>query len=174
MGLWRGFIEEQAGGTLEDLQTKLADQAAFARFARQIIEDLGYGDQLGDDPDAADDEDDEAEGGDEEESPDQQGSEENQEDDSEASPEQSQDQTQDAAEAQVSMDDLADMEMGEEAELPEGEAPLEPPPPAPTATRTRTTRSTRPISTRRSGPRSWPSRPSSNGCAPISTSSSNR
>jgi cobaltochelatase CobT len=111
--------------------SKLADQAAFARFARQIIEDLGYGDQLGDDPDAADDEDDEAEGGDEEDSPDQQGSDENQDDESEASPEQSQDQTQDASEAQVSMDDLSEMEMGEEAELPEGEAPLEPPPPAP-------------------------------------------
>jgi cobaltochelatase CobT len=131
MGLWRGFIEEQAAGTLDGLQSKLADQAAFARFARQIIEDLGYGDQLGDDPDAGDDEDDEAEGGDEEESPDQQGSDESQEDDTEASPEQSQDQTQDAAEAQVSMDDLSEMEMGEEAELPEGEAPLEPPPPAP-------------------------------------------
>jgi cobaltochelatase CobT len=130
MGLWRGFIEDQAGGTLDDLQSKLADQAAFARFARQIIEDLGYGDQLGDDPDAGDDED-EAEGGEEEESEDQQGSEESQDDDTEASPEQSQDQTQDAAESKVSMDDLADMEMGEEAELPEGEAPLEPPPPAP-------------------------------------------
>ena len=42
MELWRGFIEEQAGGTLEDLQEKLSDQAAFAKFARQIIEDLGY------------------------------------------------------------------------------------------------------------------------------------
>lgn len=130
MDLWRGFIEEQAGGTLEALETKLSDQAAFARFARQIIEDLGYGDQLGDDPDAADDETDEAESGDDD-SPDQQGSDETDEDDSDASPEQSQDQTQDAAEAQVSMDDLSEMEMGEEAELPEGDAPLEPPPPAP-------------------------------------------
>jgi cobaltochelatase CobT len=131
MGLWRGFIEEQAGGTLDGLQSKLADQAAFARLARQIIEDLGYGDQLGDDPDASEDENDEAEGGDEEDSPDQQGSDDSEDDDSDASPEQSQDQTQDQSEAQVSMDDLADMEMGEEAELPEGEAPLEPPPPAP-------------------------------------------
>ncbi len=29
------------------------------------------------------------------------------------------------------MEDSADMEQGDEAELPEGEAPLEPPPPAP-------------------------------------------
>ena len=31
----------------------------------------------------------------------------------------------------LSMDEMADQEMGEEAEMPEGEAPLEPPPPAP-------------------------------------------
>jgi len=54
MNLWRGFIEEQAGGTLDNLDHVLADQAAFARFARQVISDLGYGDQLGDDPDAPD------------------------------------------------------------------------------------------------------------------------
>ena len=51
MDLWRPFIEGQAGGALEHVQDTLADQAAFARLARQIIKDLGYGDQLGDDPD---------------------------------------------------------------------------------------------------------------------------
>ena len=76
MNLWRGFIEAQAGGTLADLDATLADQAAFARLARRIIADLGYGDQLGDDPDADD-------------------------------------------------------EMSDEAELPDGDAPFEPPPPAP-------------------------------------------
>ncbi|MFK7743403.1 MAG: cobaltochelatase subunit CobT, partial [Roseobacter sp.] len=54
MELWRGFIEDQAGGTLEDLDSTLSDQAAFAKFARQMISDLGYGDQLGDDPDQID------------------------------------------------------------------------------------------------------------------------
>ena len=58
MDLWSGFIEDHAGGTLDDLAEKLSDQAEFARFARQIITDLGYGDQLGDDPDALDDDDD--------------------------------------------------------------------------------------------------------------------
>ena len=33
----------------------LDDQQAFARFARRVIEDLGYGDQLGEDPDDGDD-----------------------------------------------------------------------------------------------------------------------
>jgi cobalamin biosynthesis protein CobT len=36
-----------------------------------------------------------------------------------------------AAQAQVSMDELADQEMGEDTDLPDGEAPLEPPAPQP-------------------------------------------
>jgi cobaltochelatase CobT len=56
MELWRGFIEDRCGGTLEDLEDVMKDQSAFARFARRMIDDLGYGDQLGDDPDELDDE----------------------------------------------------------------------------------------------------------------------
>ena len=51
MDLWREFMENQAGDTLENLTASCLDQAEFAKFARQIISDLGYGDQLGDDPD---------------------------------------------------------------------------------------------------------------------------
>ena len=133
MQLWQGFIEDHAGGTLEDLQAKLADQTEFARFARQIIKDLGYGDQLGDDPDAPDDEDqDEADQeAQEEEQPDSTGQDESDEDQADADPEQSQEEQQDDAQAQVSMDDMADEEMGDETEMPEGEAPLEPPAPQP-------------------------------------------
>jgi cobaltochelatase CobT len=133
LDLWSGFIEDQAGGTLEDLQDKLADQAEFAKFARQIIEDLGYGDQLGDDPDEPDEEDqDDAEDStEEEEDPDSSGQDDQDDQDAEADPEQSQDETQDSSEAQVTTDDMADDEMSDEAELPEGDAPLEPPPPAP-------------------------------------------
>ena len=39
MELWRPFIEQQAGGTLEDLNEILADQAEFAKFARKMIKD---------------------------------------------------------------------------------------------------------------------------------------
>jgi cobaltochelatase CobT len=131
LDLWRGFIEEQAGGTLEGLDAALADQAAFARLARQVISDLGYGDQLGDDPDAADDDSAGDEAEQDPESPDSAGDDQDQTEDSEASPEQSQEDSQDEAQARVSMDDQAEMEQGDEAELPEGEAPLEPPPPAP-------------------------------------------
>ncbi|MDQ2095443.1 cobaltochelatase subunit CobT [Rhodalgimonas zhirmunskyi] len=133
MELRQGFIEEQAGETLEGLQEKLADQSDFARFARQVIRDLGYGDQLGEDPDASDDEseEDQDDQNQDQEQDEEDGDEQSQEDSGEADPEQSQDEQQDATEAQVSMDEMAEDEMSDEAEMPEGEAPLEPPPPAP-------------------------------------------
>ena len=133
MQLWEGFIQNQAGGTLEDLQEKLSNQAEFAKFARRIIEDLGYGDQLGDDPDQPDeeDQDDAADDQDDQEEPDSAGQDDQDDQEADADPEQSQDETQDSSEAQVTMDDMAEDEMSEEAELPEGDAPLEPPPPAP-------------------------------------------
>jgi cobaltochelatase CobT len=133
MELWRGFIEDQAGGTLDRLDDILDDQAAFARFARQVITDLGYGDQLGDDPDQIDeDQEDEAEEGtDEDQEPDSTGQDDQDDEEAEGSPESSQEDQQDASQAQVSMDDMADQELGEEAEMPDGEAPLEPPAPQP-------------------------------------------
>ncbi len=67
----------------------------------------------------------------EEEQPDSTGQDDSDESEADADPEQSQEDQQDAAQAQVSMDDMADQDMGEEAELPEGEAPLEPPAPQP-------------------------------------------
>ncbi|KCV83123.1 cobalt chelatase large subunit [Actibacterium atlanticum] len=133
MDLWRGFIEEQAGGTLENLDSVLTDQESFAKFARQIITDLGYGDQLGEDPDTPDEDmDDESEQQEEEQDqPESTGDDDDSSEDNDAAPQQEQDQTMDAAEAQVSMDDLADMDMSDEAEMPDSDAPLEPPPPPP-------------------------------------------
>ena len=132
MELWRPFIEEQAGGTLEDLDAILDNQADFAKFARKMIKDLGYGDQLGQDPDKIDDDqDDTAEGGEEEQDPDSTGDDNTDEEETEGSAEQSQEEQQDASQAQVSMDEMADQEMGEEAEMPDGEAPMEPPAPQP-------------------------------------------
>ncbi len=131
MDLWRGFIEEQAGGTLGDVDHVLNDQAAFARMARKVISDLGYGDQLGDDPDQNDPDDQQGEAEEDQDSPDSTGQDEQESDESEAAPERSQEEQQDQSQAQVTMEDSADMEQGDEAEMPEGEAPLEPPPPAP-------------------------------------------
>ncbi len=131
MGLWRGFIEKQAGGTLEGLEATLGDQKAFARFARKMIEDLGYGDQLGDDPDAEDEGEDEADESGEEPDQENASNEESTGDDQEAAPDQTQEQQQDAAEGTVSLDEMADADLGDESELDEGELPFEPPPPAP-------------------------------------------
>ena len=50
VALWRDFFDSQCGETLERLDEALLDQAEFAKFAREIIDDLGYGDQLGEDP----------------------------------------------------------------------------------------------------------------------------
>ena len=132
MNLWRDFIEAQAGDSLDTLDVSLGDQAQFAKFARKIIRDLGYGDQLGDDPDFEDEESAEAEAEDDQaDEPDSTGEDDNEDEQDDANPEQSQDKQQDAASAQVSMDDMADSEMGEEMEMPDGEAPLDPPAPHP-------------------------------------------
>ncbi len=130
MNLWRGFIEEQAGGTLENLTDMLADQQAFAKFARQIISDLGYADQLGDDPDATDDDQTE-EGSDDDQELGGTGDEEEDGEEADASPEQTQEDQQDQSQAEMSMDDQADAEMGDETEMPDGEAPQDPPTPMP-------------------------------------------
>ena len=96
-----------------------------------MISDLGYGDQLGDDPDAPDDQDNGDEAQEDQENPDSTGEDQQDEEDAEASPERAQEDQQDQSQAQVTMDDSADMEQGDETEMPEGEAPLEPPPSAP-------------------------------------------
>ncbi len=87
----------------------------------------------GDDPDAPDDDqqDDAQQDQEEEQDPDSQGQDDNDEEQAEADPEQSQDQQQDQAEAQISQDESADDDMSDEMEMPEGDAPLDPPPPAP-------------------------------------------
>jgi cobaltochelatase CobT len=129
--LWRPFLEEQAGGTLEELTSTLADQAAFARMARRIIADLGYGDQLGDDPDSPDQNDADENAEQDEEAGDTQARDQSDDSDSDASSERSQDEQQDPSQTTVSMDEMADAEMADEADMPHPDAPMEPPAPAP-------------------------------------------
>ncbi|MGV6839405.1 MAG: cobaltochelatase subunit CobT [Planktomarina sp.] len=133
MGLWKDFFAQKSID-MDGLDDALDDQALFAKFARQVIDDLGFGDQLGDDPDWDNDDqaDDDAAPEDveeEDDTPDSTGQDEDDDGDFDASPEQSQEQQQDAQSATVSQDDMADMEMGDEIELPDGEAPLDPPQP---------------------------------------------
>ncbi len=128
--MWRPFFEEQAGGTLEGLDGALANQAKFARLARQVISDLGYGDQLGDDPDDT---------GDEDEGTDEQSEEAPENPDSQGDDSQDQDQTEEnddgpreeSAETETVMDEDADDELSDDTDMPQAEAPPEPPAPAP-------------------------------------------
>ena len=131
MELWRGFIEDMAGERLNDIPDLLSDQRAFARFSRDVIRDLGYGDQLGDDPDESQDQTDEEGSPEEEDREDAGGEQDSESDEAEASPERSQDEEQDSSQAQVSMEADSDAEEMDAEELPEGEAPHEPPAPAP-------------------------------------------
>ncbi len=131
LGLWRDFFDSNAGGTLDGLEGVLHDQQAFARFARQVIQDLGYGDQLGEDPDedqneeSSDDseteneQDDEQPGGDEDEQA-------NQDQVQEDTPP---DQQTSSDQMQAATEQATDPDMTEEAELQEGEAPEEHLPP---------------------------------------------
>ncbi len=57
-GLFEEELQNKASETLGLLEEVLNDQTEFARFARQLISDLGYADQLGDDPDSDSDVDD--------------------------------------------------------------------------------------------------------------------
>ncbi|GHG26919.1 cobaltochelatase subunit CobT [Paracoccus aerius] len=127
--LWRPFVEQQAGGSLAHVNEVLADQAAFARLSRQVISDLGYADQLGDDPDQPDEDDADENAEQDEEAGDNQSRDQDDSEDAEASPERSQEQQQDERQAQVSMDDQSDEQLTDEAEMPESETPPDLPPP---------------------------------------------
>ncbi|MFQ5565559.1 MAG: cobaltochelatase subunit CobT, partial [Paracoccaceae bacterium] len=54
LDIWQDFFDGHVESDLAALGDDLENQAAFAKKAWRIIEELGYGDQLGDDPDEAD------------------------------------------------------------------------------------------------------------------------
>ncbi|MFT6271449.1 MAG: cobaltochelatase CobT [Dinoroseobacter sp.] len=133
LDLWREHIEGQGFDTLRDLDDCLADQALFAKLARQLISDLGYGDQLGDDPDDMEDQS-EDESQQEDEQPQQDDQNEDKQDtgdDQDEAPDDSDSEQSEAAQAELGAEDSDEMEDAEQQDMPEGEAPLEPPPPAP-------------------------------------------
>ena len=133
LNLWREFLETETGNTIENVSSQLEDQSQFAKLARQVITDLGYGDQLGNDPDDINEDEEEQyqDETDDDNDPDSSGDEDSQEEDSEANPEQSQEEQQDAGQASVALEDETSDDMSEETELPEGESPIEPPAPQP-------------------------------------------
>jgi cobaltochelatase CobT len=131
LNLWRGHLDSHAGGTFAGLDAVLADQQAFARFARRVIEDLGYGDQLGEDPDTGDDATEAEE--EEEASQDQQEAGGDSEDDSEqeqTSDDAATDERADRQELQAALDTVEDADAAEELDVEDSELPeLRPPPP---------------------------------------------
>lgn len=131
LDLRRDFLDSNASGSLEGLQDVLHDQQAFARFAREVIRDLGFGDQLGEDPDD-ELEDDGSDDVDAENEPDQDQS--GGDDEDEANQDQVQedtppDQQTESDQLQSTMEQASESDMSEEAELQEGEAPDEDRPP---------------------------------------------
>jgi cobaltochelatase CobT len=54
LDIWQDFFDGHLESDPESLADTLEDQAVFAKQAWRIIEELGYGDQLGSDPDEAD------------------------------------------------------------------------------------------------------------------------
>jgi cobaltochelatase CobT len=127
MELWRGHLEANAGGTFAGIEAVLDDQPAFARFARQVIADLGYGAELGEDPDDSESEESEAEEA--EESPQEAGGEAEEESDEEQSSEQAPEDSRAEAAEMPAVEDADSAEMAEELEVDEGEAPERRPPP---------------------------------------------
>jgi cobaltochelatase CobT len=128
LALWRDRLQAEAGQTLDGLTRALADQAAFARLARQAIADLGYGGELGDDPEATGDDEDET-GADEatgEEEPDSAGSDEGETGEDQDTP---QDGAEDRAPDMAIADAAPDDEAEAEDRMAEAEADLPPDPP---------------------------------------------
>ncbi|MCC5873838.1 MAG: cobaltochelatase subunit CobT [Gammaproteobacteria bacterium] len=51
---WREWVEERAGGDLDELVDLIGDQQAFARLSRDLIKDLGIASELDDPPEDLD------------------------------------------------------------------------------------------------------------------------
>ncbi len=133
LDLWRGFLDSHAGETMDGLDGVLDDQQAFARFARRVIDDLGYGEQLGDDPDELSEDDEDDDDGTDDTSDDETGGG-DAEDQSEAETSEEDapsEQASDTSQAQVAMEADDEADMADEAEMQEGEPSDEPMPPPP-------------------------------------------
>ncbi|MCI4661306.1 MAG: cobaltochelatase subunit CobT [Neomegalonema sp.] len=138
---WREMLERQTGASLEALDTALEDQKSFAKLAWQMIDAVGYGEQLGQDPDEIDEledpEQDQLEEQEEEEEDDSQSdqdpAEESGSDSADSSPDQDSAQDEDqyarAASAVETDEDMPDTD--QEVDSPDGAPPDELMPPAP-------------------------------------------
>ena len=132
--LWRQVFDDKAAETLPKLCAALDDQSAFSKAMRDLISDLGYAHELGDDPDSEDEEGEEEQGEEQDqdsapETGEDEQQQENQDQDQAEDDSQSQDAQQVAADVSYEETDDAEDET-EAAEDEEGETPP-PPQPAP-------------------------------------------
>ena len=119
LGLWRGFLEQQSAESMTAASGSLEDQAAFAKLARQVIDQLGYGEQLGEDPDQPDEQDeDNQEEGEEAEPDTDEGGDEEGDDQQDYAPD---DQSSEAPDSSAAQAQLEEDENAEEASFDENE-----------------------------------------------------
>ncbi|MDF2231990.1 cobaltochelatase subunit CobT [Albimonas sp. CAU 1670] len=130
LGLWRGFLEQQSAESMAAATENLEDQAAFAKLARQVIDQLGYGEQLGEDPDEPDEQDeDNQEEGEEAEPDTDEGGDEEGDDQQDYAPDDQSSEAPDSTAAQAQLDENDDADLTEEAAEDEGDPPDSPPRP---------------------------------------------
>ena len=130
MSQWKTMIEERSGETFKDIDAVLDDQVVFSKFARQLIDDLGYGEELGEDPDRNDQEDQNAESDDdydEEDNPDTDAGDEAEDTGETEQSDDASEQQMDQQQAQVAMDERDELDDATEVDAPEGEPPTDQP-----------------------------------------------
>ena len=127
LGIWQEFFDEHLGASIEDIGETLEDQTAFARRAWKMIEELGYGDQLGEDPDRDDQDETDSDSEESEDQEQQEGDEggDDEGDQEEYLPEDMRGEQDDSGQVEVSLDESdADMD---EMEAVEGDDSMPPP-----------------------------------------------
>lgn len=133
---WKDTLETQTGESLQDLDGCLDDQRRFAKLAWRMIDDMGFGEQLGDDPDQIDQPDDDSEDEDQQDTQDQAeddgGAEENQQAGEEERPDDPTMEEEQDAYATAAVETADDgSEPEHELDDPEGAPPDAPHPSAP-------------------------------------------
>jgi len=128
---WKTTIEQRSGETFKNLGDTMDNQVDFAKFARQVIADLGYAEELGDDPDDlnddGDDVDDDVEQDLEDDAPDSDKG--DQQDDAQDAEQQEQRQSTEQQQSEVSMDERDEMSAADDVDAMDADPSLEAPTP---------------------------------------------
>jgi len=126
LGLWRGFFDEKARASIARICDCADDQRAFARVARTLIADLGYGDQLGESPDEMQPDSEEGEEDEAEEKESESEDEAGGEQDQEYLPDDSRTESMDESALRSSADDMAEDDADAEFDMDDADAEMPP------------------------------------------------